>query len=145
MLDYQVSVRDTRFHRVSRIWNPSGTPDAMGRQRMAERVAKKFTARWIEAVSVQKRIDFTDPDVKGLALRVTPNGSKSWAYTYRRKSDGRKRRVTLGEFPAVSLNQARAKASGHRAAVADGADPASERIAQKKVEKTVDQLLDRYL
>jgi integrase len=111
---------------------------------MAERGAKKFTARWIETVSVETRADFTDPDVKGLALRVTPNGSKSWAYTYRRKSDGRKRRVTLGEFPAVSLHQARAKASGHRAAIADGADPASEKTAHKKVE-TVDQLLDRYL
>jgi integrase len=111
---------------------------------MAERGAKKFTARWIETVSVQTRADFTDPDVKGLALRVTPNGSKSWAYTYRRKSDGRKRRVTLGEFPAVSLHQARAKASGHRAAISEGADPASEKVAQKKVE-TVDQLLDRYL
>ncbi len=111
---------------------------------MAERGAKKFTARWIETVSVETRTDFTDPDVKGLALRVTPNGSKSWAYTYRRKSDGRKRRVTLGEFPAVSLHQARAKASGHRAAVAEGADPASDKTAHKKVE-TVDQLLDRYL
>ena len=111
---------------------------------MAERGAKKFTARWIETVNVETRTDFTDPDVKGLALRVTPNGSKSWAYTYRRKSDGRKRRVTLGEFPAVSLHQARAKASGYRAAVAEGADPASDKTAHKKVE-TVDQLLDRYL
>jgi integrase len=111
---------------------------------MAERGAKKFTARWIETVSVETRTDFTDPDIKGLALRVTPNGSKSWAYTYRRKSDGRKRRVTLGEFPAISLHHARAVASGHRAAVADGADPASDKIALKKVE-TVDQLLDRYL
>src|SRR5262245_15642696 len=116
----------------------------MGRPEMAERGAKKFTARWIDTVSVETRTDFTDPDVKGLALRVTPSGSKSWAYTYRRKSDGRKRRVTLGEFPAVSLQQARAKASGYRAAVAEGADPASEKTAHKKVE-TVDQLLDRYL
>jgi hypothetical protein len=111
---------------------------------MAERGAKKFTARWIETVSVETRTDFTDPDVKGLALRVTPKGSKSWAYSYRRRSDGRKRRLTLGEFPAVSLHQARAKASGHRAAIAEGADPASEKAAHKKVE-TVDQLLDRYL
>ena len=109
---------------------------------MAEPGAKKFTARWIETVSVVTRADFSDPDVKGLALLVAPNGSKSWAYTYRRQSDGRKRRVTLGEFPALSLHQARAKASGHRAAVAEGADPASEKVARKKVE-TVDQLLDR--
>ena len=111
---------------------------------MAERGIKRFTARWIETVQVKTRTDFTDPDVKGLALRVTPNGSKSWAYTYRRKSDGRKRRITLGEFPAISLHEARAKASGHRAAVAEGTDPAAEKAASLKIE-TVDQLLDRYL
>src|SRR4051812_36207082 len=111
---------------------------------MAERGIKRFTGRWIEAVYVTTRTDFTDPDVKGLALRVTPKGSKSWAYTYRRKSDGRKRRVTLGEFPAVSLHKARAQASGYRASVAEGADPAAEKAASLKVE-TVDQLLDRYL
>jgi hypothetical protein len=111
---------------------------------MAERGIKRFTVRWIETIQVKIRTDFTDPDVKGLALRVTPHGSKSWAYTYRRKSDGRKRRVTLGEFPAYSLQEARAKASGHRAAVAEGADPAAEKAASLKVE-TVDQLLDRYL
>ena len=94
---------------------------------MAERGIKRFTARWIETVQVKTRTDFTDPDVKGLAFRVTPNGSKSWAYTYRRKSDGRKRRITLGEFPAISLHEARAKASGHRAAVAEGTDPAAEK------------------
>src|SRR5262249_30094053 len=44
----------------------------------------------------------------------------------------------------ISLHQARTKASGHRATVADGADPASEKTAHKKVE-TVDQLLNRYL
>ena len=51
------------FHRVSHFWNPSGTPDAFGRPRMAERGAKKFTARWIETISVETRTDFTDPDV----------------------------------------------------------------------------------
>jgi hypothetical protein len=87
---------------------------------MERTAGKRFTSRWIESVRVQERTDFTDPDVKGLTLRVTPNGSKSWAYLYRRKSDGRKRRVTLGEFPALDLHKARAVASGHRAAVSAG-------------------------
>jgi integrase len=109
-----------------------------------ESSGRRFTHRWIEGIKVRKRTDFTDPDVKGLALRVTPNGSKSWAYLYRRKSDGRKRRVTLGEFPALDLHKARALASGHRAAIASGADPAADKAAHKKVE-TVDELLDRFL
>ena len=73
---------------------------------------KRFTTRWIESVRVDIRTDFTDPDVKGLVLRVTPNGSKSWAYLYRRQSDGRRRRVTVGEFPRVGF--ARRPSSGER-------------------------------
>ncbi|MET0482725.1 MAG: integrase arm-type DNA-binding domain-containing protein, partial [Aestuariivirgaceae bacterium] len=105
---------------------------------------KRFTTRWIESVKVETRADFTDPDVKGLVLRVTPNGSKSWAYLYRRQSDSRRRRVTIGEFPHVGLQEARAAASGFRAEVAGGADPALAKSAAKKVE-TVDQMLDRFL
>jgi integrase len=113
-------------------WNPRGHN------------VKRFTTRWIESVKVEKRTDFTDPDVKGLVLRVTPNRSKSWAYLYRRKSDGRRRRVTLGEFPRVGLLEARATASGYRAEVAAGADPALVKTAARKVE-TVDQMFDRFL
>jgi hypothetical protein len=67
---------------------------------MAERGQKRFTTRWVQSVVVKTRTDFTDPNVKGLVLRVTPNGAKSWAYLYRRKSDGRRRRVPLVSFPA---------------------------------------------
>src|SRR5690348_1054327 len=105
---------------------------------------KRFTTRWIESVKVEKRTDFTDPDVKGLVIRVTPNGAKTWAYLYRRRSDGRRRRVTLGEFPRVGLQEARATASGHRAEVAAGADPALVKTSARKVE-TVDQMFDRFL
>lgn len=111
---------------------------------MAGRGLKRFTTRWIESVNVESRADFTDPDVKGLVLRVTPNGSKSWAYLYRRQSDGRRRRVTIGEFPHIGLQEARAAASGFRAEVAGGSDPALVKSAAKKVE-TVDQMLDRFL
>ncbi|HKG72773.1 MAG TPA: Arm DNA-binding domain-containing protein, partial [Aestuariivirgaceae bacterium] len=58
----------------------------------------KWTTRSIESLQVRKRSDFTDPAQKGLTLRVTPAGSKTWALLYRRQSDGKKRRVTMGEF-----------------------------------------------
>ena len=86
---------------------------------------------------------FHRPRCEGPGPSCHTEGVKILGLHYRRKSDGRKRRVTLGEFP-LSLHEARAKASGHRAAVAEGADPAGEKTANRKVE-TVDQLLDRYL
>jgi hypothetical protein len=69
----------------------------------------KFTSRSIESVQVAKRTDFTDPDHKGLTLRVTPGGTRTWALLYRRRSDGKKRRVTIGEFPEKGLAAANGK------------------------------------
>ena len=45
---------------------------------MADRPGDRFTSRWIEAVRVEIRTEFTDPKTPGLILRVTPNGVKSW-------------------------------------------------------------------
>jgi integrase len=104
----------------------------------------KFTTRSIGGVQVSKRTDFTDPDHKGLTLRVTPSGTKTWALLYRRRSDGKKRRVTIAEFPDKGLADARTDAMKLRAAIALGEDPAAARSAYRKLE-TMDELLDRYL
>jgi integrase len=107
-------------------------------------MAKKFTTRWIEAVRVDVRTDFIDPDNAGLILRVTPRGAKSWAFLYRRQGDQRRRRVTLGRFPVMGLKGARVAAAGYKEKIAAGADPAGAVQAHKQIE-TVDRLLDRYL
>lgn len=89
--------------------------------------ALKFTTLFIENVRVDTgRIAFRDSHTRGLELRVTDAGSKTWAVRYTRKSDGRRRRVTLGTFPAVSLEDARLAAQEKLIAVARGGDPASQ-------------------
>ena len=104
----------------------------------------KFTARNIEGLVVTRRTDFTDPTYRGLTLRVTPSGSKSWALLYRRQSDGKKRRVTIGLFPDKGLADARKAAVEFRAAINRGEDPAAKKVAQRKL-ATIDEILDRYL
>ncbi len=85
----------------------------------------KLTARFVETVSTDAERDaYRDTLVVGLELRVTKNGSKTWAVVYRRKSDSRRRRFTLDTFPNMSLDEARTRAKGELAAVARGADPA---------------------
>jgi integrase len=106
--------------------------------------AREFTTRWIESVKVGSRTDFIDPYTPGLMLRVSASGVKSWALLYRRQSDQRRRRVTLGRFPRMGLKEARVTAAGHFKAIGSGADPAGEAIALRKVE-TVSELLDRYI
>ena len=104
----------------------------------------KWTARAIEAVAVKTRTDFTDPNTKGLMLRVTPHGAKTWAILYNRKGDGKKRRVTLGQFPALSLAAARELAEAKKVQIRAGVDPAAL-LTEYKRANTVDQLLDLFL
>ena len=53
------------------------------------------------------RVEYVDQKVPGLALRVTPNGAKSWTVRYRHR--GRLRRLMLGDLAVVSLADARAR------------------------------------
>ena len=59
--------------------------------------------------------------VPGLALQVTPTGARSWIL---RATVGTKRRdMGLGQFPGVTLAQAREKARSAREKIEQGTDP----------------------
>jgi integrase len=95
---------------------------------------KNLTVRFVETVKVETRTDFWDDVVRGLVLRVSPGdkGVKSWSVVYTRESDGAKQRVTIGRFPAVSLEKARAKALGNLSAIAEGQDPAGKKKVRRE-------------
>lgn len=66
----------------------------------------------------------------GLTLLVMPDGSKYWRLRYR--FGGKEKELTLGRpYPETSLRQADAAASALRARLAQGADPAEERLQEK--------------
>lgn len=46
-------------------------------------------------------------DDDGLSLKVEPNGSKSWSYRYSLPESNKRPRVKLGNYPEMSLKQAR--------------------------------------
>jgi integrase len=56
--------------------------------------------------------DYFDEATKGLALRVSRSGSKSW--TWHHSINGKRARLTFGSYPAISLGAARAKADEAR-------------------------------
>jgi len=66
-------------------------------------------------------------DGHGLALRIQPNGSKTWLFRYRRPITRKETFVSLGGYPDVSLAEARVKASRFRNKLYDGTDPGEER------------------
>ena len=87
----------------------------------------KFNTKSIEKlppnpVSAKSReAEYSDTDVTGLKLLVGKNGSKKWLLRY--NWHGRKRSVSLGTFPSLSVNDARIIANQHKGDVAKGIDP----------------------
>jgi len=73
-------------------------------------------------------------DGGGLFLQVNPSGGKYWKLKYR-KDNGKEGLLTFGNYPAVSLEQARRKRDEARANKAAGLDP-GEIKRREKAEKT---------
>lgn len=68
-----------------------------------------LTARGIEALSAKtSRVDVWDTEVKGLHLRVSPNGDRVFAVWYRVHQQPH--RLTIGHWPAMTLKAARLRA-----------------------------------
>ncbi|MFC3323315.1 tyrosine-type recombinase/integrase [Mesorhizobium cantuariense] len=100
---------------------------------------KNLTDAFVRSASVKVRTDFWDDKIRGLVLRVTPAGIKTWTVVYTRESDSTKQRVTLGRYPAIDLERARGKALKTMSAVAEGEDP-SETKRAAKASMTVEDL-----
>jgi len=65
--------------------------------------------------------NYFDTQVSDLALRVTKNGHRSW--TFHCTLGGRRKRLTFGTYPTISLSGARTRADEAKAVVAEGRDP----------------------
>ncbi len=105
----------------------------------------KFTDRKIRNLK-PKRARYEVWEGKGLGLRVSPTGRKSWVFMYR--YDGKCRRLTLGTYPAMSVAAVHAT---HGRALLDlerGVDPGTAAIRVKREDRqalTVAQLVEEYI
>jgi hypothetical protein len=61
-------------------------------------------------------------DTNGLCIEVRPTGAKLWRYRYRHA--GKPSMAALGEYPTMSLTEARAERDRARTLVKSGANPA---------------------
>ncbi len=97
---------------------------------------KKLTDAFVKSAKPIKRklTEYADAKERGLSLRVTPAGIKSWTYRYRLKS-GVQRRMSLGKVDAVSLAEARQSVIDYRSQVGKSADPASLAMLQRQDSK----------
>jgi integrase len=69
------------------------------------------------------RTDLTDPSCRGLSLRVTAAGTKTFSFRARLAGSKDPERLTLGTYPDVSLRDARAKADQLRQQIVAGKNP----------------------
>ncbi|MCC0809014.1 DUF4102 domain-containing protein [Methylobacterium sp. W2] len=93
------------------------------------------------------RIEVSDTRCKGLELRVTSGGARSWSFRFRDPRSGRVTRATIGSYPEVSLADARERANGLRRSVAAGLNPVEEKRRERQASNTstFKALSDRYL
>jgi len=72
--------------------------------------------------------DYPKADAHGLCIVVQPNGRKIWRYRYR--FAGKARTLTLGDWPHVSLEEARRLRMAASDVLRSGRDPTAERKAE---------------
>jgi len=88
-----------------------------------------------------KRATYHDTKIQGLQLRVSSTGIKTFS-VYRRMKGGQPERVTLGRFPAMTVEQARKQATTVNAEIEAGANPAAARRAIREEPAFTEMLAD---
>ncbi len=85
---------------------------------------------------------YKEADGEGLYVHVHPNGGKYWRMNYR--VEGKKKTLSLGVYPKVTIADARDRKDEARAMLASGNDPAVakheaklEAAKQKEIESIV--------
>lgn len=120
------------------------------RKRLIDRQLEKIVA------PPGRRLDIGDTIVRELRLRVSASGVRSWSVVYRVAGagpDGLRgpmRRMTLGNYPVVTLENARTKAREALTLADSGVDPAlqkREAIAERNTrafEVIAERFIDEY-
>ncbi len=84
-----------------------------------------------------------DDAVKGFGCRVTAAAARAFVLNYRRKLDGRERRITIGSYPDWSVGAAREEAKRLKREIDGGADPVGEQ-EESRAAATVADLCARF-
>ena len=87
-------------------------------------------------------------DGGGMFLQVTPAGGKLWRLKYR--FDGREKLLSIGQYPEISLSEARKQRDAARSMIALGTDPSREKRrakvrAQAGADNTFDAIAAEYV
>jgi integrase len=99
---------------------PSSAPERASRRGVSDLALRALKPK-------EKSYKFSVGD--SLYLEITPNGSKLWRWKYR--LDGKENRYSIGDYPTVTLKEAREAAEAARKLIKQGLHPAR----QKRLER----------
>jgi integrase len=109
---------------------------------------KPLTDAYVKAAKTTAgRVEIRDAGCRGLVLRVTKPGVKSWSFRYRAPGGGAVSRATIGRYPDVGLGAARLAADAMRAKVAAGGNPVVEKRRERAEvgTRSFEHLAKRYM
>jgi len=113
---------------------------------MSQRITKSF----VDKVSIPKQKDgkavqtfYRDSAIHGFGLRVSSGGTK--AFIVEKRIHGKVKRMTIGRYGNLTVEQARREAMQLLGQVAGGKDPAAEKRAKRAKTTSLQEAFDDYL
>lgn len=97
------------------------------------KTVKLLTNTTLQSLKPQAK-EYRKYDGNGLYIRVRPNKSKHWFFSY--KFSGKEKKIFLGEYPALSLNFAREIAQEYRGLIFRNIDP---QVFRKSLQNPVEE------
>ncbi|RWN26418.1 MAG: site-specific integrase [Mesorhizobium sp.] len=113
-----------------------------------------FKVKNLKPADAGKRYDVMDADVRGFGIRVNDKRERTFIYYSRFPGKAAPERRSIGEYPAISLEDARKKAGAWRDLIKNGIDPkvrdeearqAERAAATQKLDRAFETVLDRFI
>lgn len=93
-----------------------------------QRLTRRLTHNLLASYK-PRDLDYKVTDGLGLRLLIKKNGKKYWRFEYRFHDN--QKSISFGEFPSISLADARRKCDEARLLIQDGSDPSTKRKEAK--------------
>lgn len=111
--------------------------------KISKSTVDKLPCPIISSASKTNQKRYYDDFIKGFGVRVTSSGAK--AFFLEKLIHGKLRRITLGRYPELTVEQARKEAQKLLGKIAIGIDPVAEKKESKSKKITLLQVFNDYI
>ena len=108
-------------------------------------LSHKITKSYVDRLSTPEagQTFVRDSELKGFAVRITSTGAKS--FILEKRIDGKVKRLTLGRYPELTVEQARKEAHKLLGQIAVGRNPPAEKKSEALQGTTLQQAFDDFI